>query len=173
MHSADLREGDDCAGRPVGVLRKDSCAPSCAAPARSGCSRRATATIDHPHAVAAARNQEDTMANAAGGKGQTALISGASAGIGLALAECFAQDGYDLILTARSRGSANGVAAARREVRCHATPIALDLEGSRRRAQARRRDRGAQARGRRPRQQRRATESPVASTGHASRSSSA
>ncbi len=36
------------------------------------------------------------------GKGQTALITGASMGIGLDLAECFAKDGYDLILTARS-----------------------------------------------------------------------
>jgi len=33
---------------------------------------------------------------------QTALVTGASGGIGLDLAECFAQDGYGLILTARS-----------------------------------------------------------------------
>ena len=36
------------------------------------------------------------------GKDQTALVTGASYGIGLDLAECFAQDGYNLILTARS-----------------------------------------------------------------------
>ena len=36
------------------------------------------------------------------GEGQTALITGASYGIGVDLAECFAKDGYDLILAARS-----------------------------------------------------------------------
>ena len=36
------------------------------------------------------------------GTGQTALITGASAGIGVDLAECFAKGGYDLIITARS-----------------------------------------------------------------------
>lgn len=39
------------------------------------------------------------------GAGQTALITGASAGIGVDLAECFAQGGYDLIITARSEAA--------------------------------------------------------------------
>jgi len=80
-------------------------------------------------AATAALNQEDTMANASSGKGQTALITGASAGIGLALAECFAQDGYDLILTARS-AAALEVESQRlaEKYGVTATPIALDLE---------------------------------------------
>lgn len=45
------------------------------------------------------------------GEGQTALVTGASAGIGVDLAECFARDGYDLILTARSEGALRDVAA--------------------------------------------------------------
>ncbi|MBL8551922.1 MAG: SDR family oxidoreductase [Hyphomonadaceae bacterium] len=62
------------------------------------------------------------------GEGQTALVTGASAGIGVDLAECFARDGYDLILTARSEGALKEV--AERLARAHgvkATPIALDL----------------------------------------------
>ena len=50
------------------------------------------------------------MARRKPGQGQTALITGASAGIGVDLAECFACDGYDLILTARSEGALNEVA---------------------------------------------------------------
>ena len=36
------------------------------------------------------------------GSGQTALVTGASYGIGVDLAECFAREGYDVVVTARS-----------------------------------------------------------------------
>jgi uncharacterized protein len=45
------------------------------------------------------------------GAGQTALVTGASMGIGVDLAECFAKDGYDLILAARSERTLGDVAA--------------------------------------------------------------
>lgn len=62
------------------------------------------------------------------GTGQTALVTGASMGIGVDLAECFAKDGYDLILTARSEAALKEVAA--RLATAHgiqATPITADL----------------------------------------------
>ncbi len=62
------------------------------------------------------------------GQRQTALITGASGGIGVDLAACFARDGYDVILTARSLGALNDVAARlSRQHGVAATPIANDL----------------------------------------------
>ena len=68
------------------------------------------------------------MARKRKGEGQTALVTGASMGIGVDLAECFAKDGYDLILTARSESALKDVAARLAEkYNVSATPIALDL----------------------------------------------
>jgi short-subunit dehydrogenase len=41
---------------------------------------------------------------------KTALITGASSGIGYELAKCFAQDGHDVILVARSEDELNRIA---------------------------------------------------------------
>lgn len=68
------------------------------------------------------------MARQKPGAGQTALVTGASAGIGVDLAECFARDGYDLILTARSEAPLREV--AQRLAGAHGVKtevIALDL----------------------------------------------
>ncbi len=68
------------------------------------------------------------MARRKPGEGQTALVTGASAGIGVDLAECCARDGYDLILAARSEAALNDVArrlAKAYEVKTHV--IAQDL----------------------------------------------
>lgn len=68
------------------------------------------------------------MARPKPGEGQTALVTGASAGIGVDLAECFARDGYNLVLTARSAGALKDVSD--RLARTHgvqATAIAQDL----------------------------------------------
>jgi len=68
------------------------------------------------------------MARKRKGEGQTALVTGSSMGIGLDLAECFAREGYDLILTARSETALQEAAAkfaAKYKIR--ATPIAHDL----------------------------------------------
>ncbi len=68
------------------------------------------------------------MTNALPGRGQTAVITGASGGIGVDLAACFARDGYDVIVTARSEGALRDVAARlAREHGVAATPIANDL----------------------------------------------
>jgi hypothetical protein len=68
------------------------------------------------------------MARKRKGDGQTALVTGASMGIGVDLAECFARDGYDLILAARSEDALNSVAARLAEkYKVKAVPIAGDL----------------------------------------------
>lgn len=62
------------------------------------------------------------------GDGQTVLVTGASGGIGLDLAECFAKDGYALILTARSRNALEAAAARLADTyKVPTTTIALDL----------------------------------------------
>lgn len=62
------------------------------------------------------------------GAGQTALITGASAGIGVDLADCFAKGGYNLIIVARSEAALKEV--GERLAKAHGvavTPIAADL----------------------------------------------
>jgi len=72
--------------------------------------------------------KEGKMANARKGEGQSALITGASSGIGLSLAECFAKDGYDVIVAARSEGALNEISERlSRENNIRATSIAVDL----------------------------------------------
>jgi len=62
------------------------------------------------------------------GEGQTALITGASSGIGAELARCFASGGYNLVLVARS-GEVLETAAKKlaKEFGIIAVPIARDL----------------------------------------------
>ena len=66
------------------------------------------------------------------GKGQTALVTGASMGIGVDLAQCFAKAGYDLILVARSEAALKDVAArlqAEHGVKATAIPADLGVPG--------------------------------------------
>jgi len=68
------------------------------------------------------------MAEQRPGNGQTALITGASGGIGVDLADCFARDGYDVIVSARSEGALKEVASRlAQQHSVSATPIANDL----------------------------------------------
>jgi short-subunit dehydrogenase len=62
------------------------------------------------------------------GEGQTVLVTGASAGIGVELAECFAKDGYDVIVTARSEGPLKELAGRlARQHNVQAVAIAADI----------------------------------------------
>jgi len=68
------------------------------------------------------------MANDRPGAGLTALVTGASFGIGVDLATCFAQGGYDVIVTARSLKALEDVAERlHRDHGVKATPVAQDL----------------------------------------------
>lgn len=60
--------------------------------------------------------------------GQTVLVTGASTGIGVDLAECFARDGYKLILAARTEATLREVAERlSKTYDVTAVPIAVDL----------------------------------------------
>lgn len=67
------------------------------------------------------------------GAGQTALVTGASTGIGVDLADCLARDGYDLILAARSEAGLQAVAdrlSKSHSVKAHVFPIDLMQQGA-------------------------------------------
>lgn len=67
------------------------------------------------------------------GLGQTALVTGASMGIGVDLAECFAADGYDLVLTARTENALRDVGdrlAVAHNVKVSAIPCDLGIQGA-------------------------------------------
>lgn len=59
---------------------------------------------------------------------KTALITGASRGIGLATAECFAAAGYDLILTCKNSMNALEQAATRLQEQNHTNCLALQSD---------------------------------------------
>ena len=68
------------------------------------------------------------MARRRKGEGQTALVTGASGGIGLELARRFAKDGYDLVLVARSAEALEAAAGTlSQQFHINAVPIVCDL----------------------------------------------
>jgi short-subunit dehydrogenase len=67
------------------------------------------------------------------GCGRTALITGASSGIGEALAHCFARGGFDLVLVARSAEKLEALAiqmASSYGIKARAWPVDLSRDGS-------------------------------------------
>jgi short-subunit dehydrogenase len=64
-------------------------------------------------------------------RGKTALITGASRGIGKRIAAALAQDGMDLVLSARSVSALEETAEAARAVGARVTSIAADIEDPR------------------------------------------
>lgn len=74
-----------------------------------------------------------TMEDDQVGSGKTALITGASGGIGEAMAHCFARGGFDLVLVARSADKLEALAselASTHGIRAWATPADLSRAGS-------------------------------------------
>lgn len=62
------------------------------------------------------------------GKGRTALVTGASGGIGLDLVRLFAEDGFDLVLVARSAQKLQDLCAelgTKHQIKCKALPADL------------------------------------------------
>ena len=73
-------------------------------------------------AIYAARMESKTAAPA---KKKTALVTGASSGLGLELAQLFAADGHDVVLVARRKAELDALAArlvAERGVKAHVLP---------------------------------------------------
>jgi len=73
------------------------------------------------------------MRNSRIGTGETALITGASSGIGEALAGCFARNGFDLVLVARSADKLAALAGklvAKHKIKVRVQPADLSKPGS-------------------------------------------